>query len=642
MARIIALLALLALAALLAACPRPTPDPPVVVVTSDDAAAQARFDEAVALYEGGRFDDAVEAFQLFGAEFPGDALAVRAELYLGRSLSAAGDLMQARTLFRSLADAPDTAQTRELAALYLAFVEAVRGERAASDAAIAEALAMSPRLRTPVGVVIPGDEALLASLLAEARVGRAEWDDAMAELETVAAWSPDDALLFYGYDRAFEVAETRMDVDALSRVFDGGSEFAMTVTAPALVAALARLGDVETARAVLDEAREPMQTLGFGERWEASSTALATVGGEVRARWGVVLSLSGPNRRAGRAALGGLLLAQDAFEVQAPESTMIIRDTGGTVEGTRRAISELAAWQVSAIVGPIEDDLALAGRAAAAELDIPYIALSPGRWADPAEGAWRLQIDAAAEADAAVDVAWADRGATRFAIVRPAGADTPWLDDFAAYAWDAVEERGGEVVIEATVDLAPDALQEAAEAAAEQVARAAPDAIIVALPASEAGTFASWMAAQNVWPSPDGRTVADDGRRLVTWVGNSFMVDDLLLRDAADYLTGAIIPAWFVPALAEGEALVFSDRFEATYGRTPGTLEAFAWDAGSLVRRVLTDEGIRGAARVAARLSAGVELRGAIGVVRFDEEGNPAVTPTLVTVRGGAFARLVP
>ncbi len=636
------IIALLALASLLAACPRPIPDEPIVVDTTDDAAAQARFDEAVALYEGGRFDDAVEAFQLFGAEFPADALAVRAELYLGRSLAAAGELAQARSLFRSLADAPDTAQTRELATLYLAFVDAVRGDRAAAEAAVAELLAMSPRLRTPVAAVIPGDEALLASLVAEARIERGDWGDALAELETVAAWSPDDALLFYGYDRAFEVAESRMDVAALSDAFDGGTDFAMTVTGPALAGALARLGDVETARAVLDEARAPMDTLGFADRWGAASTALAAAGGEVRARWGVVLLLSGPNRRAGRAALGGLLLAQDAFEQVGPESTMIIRDTGGTAAGTERAIAELAAWQVSAIVGPIEDDLALVGRQAAAELGIPYIALSPGGWEDAVGASWRLQIDAAAEAETAVDIAWADRGATRFAIVRPAGHDTPWLDDFAAHAWSAVDSRGADVVLEATLDLSPDALQESAEAAAEQIARAEPDAIILALPASEAATFASWMAAQNVWPSVDGRTRADDGRRLVTWVGNSFMVDDLLLRDAADYLRGAILPAWFVPALADAEARVFADRFEATYGRPAGILEAFAYDAGSLVRRLLVDEAQLGAARIAQRLRAGVDLRAVVGTIRFDELGNPDVQPVLVTISGGAFVRLEP
>lgn len=601
---------------------------------STNADAGAEFEAAAALYHDGRFREALEAFRVFGATHPTDPLAVRAEIYAARTQAALGETLAAESAFRSLYDAPDGPETRAAAACYVAFVRAQRGEADFAMGFLTTALGETPSLTVPSGWVVEGDEALLASLLAEARVVLGDAEGAMRDLATVAAVG-DETLRGYAADRALELAPLWENARALQRTFDDGDPFTMAALAPELASLRLEAGDVDGAREVLLRAEEGALRWGRPERLAEVRERLDVDAGDRPLRYGVAVELTGNARRAGRAALGAVLLAQRSFEDRDARSTVVIRDTQGTEAGTRRAIEELADAGVSVIIGPVAPNTVSTARDAASRAGVPLIALSAVSFERGQSGTFRWLLSAPAEATVAVEAAVAD-GRNRFVVVQDSttGAGS-FLDVFAASARVAINAEGGMVVDALTIAVDPEdagATQSSAREVARAIAATNADAVVLAVTDGLAATLAAHLAAEDVWPS--GR---NNGRRSVLYVGNSFIQTDVLLLNSSDYLEGAVIPVWFSPDIAEGAAREFADRFMFTFGRPAGTVEAFAFDAATAARRVLVDEGVALPADVADRLSTGVLIDGAVGPVRFDANGNPAVAPGLCTVSNGRF-----
>lgn len=609
--------------------------------TTSDETASASFDAAVAHYVAGRYEDALEAFQLFGAEFATDPMAVRAEIYAARTHIALGNVWEADTAFRSLRAAPDGLETLQAAVLYLGFVEARRGNTGTAVQEIAGALADTV-VQVPVGWVVLGDEAQLGSLLAEAEISAGLAEESLNTLALVADFG-EGLMLDYAIDRAAEVAEYHIEPNRLANLFESSSPFAQAAIAAPLAARMGDTGDIIGALEILNRAAAATDRFTRPERLDEVRATLELPGAEMPLRYGAVLSLTGPTRRAGRAALGAMLLAQRTFEDRDAVSTLVIRDTYGTADGAARAVAELADLGVSVIIGPVEDDLAAAAAAVAAGHGLPIVSLSPMAEEERVDGVYRWLFDARAEATTAVDVA-NERGVSRYVIVsKPSDLSEAFFESFADAATDHIEALGAQVVrrvyLEA-VEGDASATQRAAEAAAQAAASTDADAVILALDDQLAATFAAYLTAQDIWPTADGGTRTADGRRAITYLGNSFMLTDSLLLNSSNYLTGAVLPYWFSPDLATGAAREFADRFYYTYGRQPGLLEAFAFDATLAARQILLNENLRAPVDVNARLQGGVTVDGVIGSVAFDELGNPQVTPQVATVEDDRFVPL--
>ncbi len=625
--------------------------------SSATASAAAAFAAAQEQYTSGAYSDALVSFRLFGAEYPTDPLAVRAELYAARSNAALGDTLAAEAAFRSLYDAPDGPETRAAAAAYVGFVRAQRGETAYATEFLIDALAADATLSVPIGWIVDGDEALLASLLAEARIAAHHGLLALNDLALVAEFG-DDALREYAVDRALEVVAAEPDLrtlqTAFERAFEGGSAdadgpIANDPRAPFVIAAIApelatrRMlgGDLEGAREVLLRGDEPALRWGRPERLAEVRESLESTGSDRPIRYGVALSLTGNTRRAGRAALGAVLLAQRVFESRDPVSSVVIRDTQGTAAGTQRAIAALAAAGVSAIIGPIEADLTETARQAASQSGIPLISLSAVPFASPVHGTYRWLLDARAEAARVVEEAFDGRNVRSFVIVSHAGSDdNAFMSVFADAAAAEIQRRGGQVLDRVSVqDDADDAAvaQASARAAARAIASTDAAAVVLALPDDLTATVVAYLASEDIWPSRNGAVRSNDGRRQVTVLGNSFARTDRLLLNSGDYVEGGLFPVWFSPELATGAGREFADRFTFTFARDPGTIEAFAFDAARAMRRVLIDEGIALPQDVIDRITVGVSQAGAVGALRFDSNGNPDVRPQLSTVSNGRF-----
>lgn len=624
------------MSALWMGCPQARPDRPVEAgvspaVVESSPASRARFAAAVALYEDGRFEAAVEAFRLFAAEFPGDPLTVPAERHLGRALAASGRLGEAESVFRSLLE---LSEEREAARLYLGFVAALRGDDARRDGWLDALLAASPRVRVTGLAVVSGDEALLASLLAEARLRRSDPLGALRDLEDVRLFAPDALLLDYARDRAVEVAELDLTDAERLEAADAAEALVRAAVLPSAVDVLLGRGDAAGAAALVEAGAEAMVEVGLLDALMATQTRLAAGGEGRELRYGVLLSLTGPDRRAGRAALGAMLLAQRAFEPEDAVSVMLIRDVGGTAEQARSAAEELIALGATMLVGPIEPVLAEAAGEAARARGVPLLSLSALAHEGSGGGLWRLQVDAVMEARTAMEEALSVRGVRRVVVVRDA-AGGAWLDAFASTAVSAATEGGAEVVLELTVGGEGDGLQQSAERAARRIMATDADAVVLALSPGSATPFLAWMAGVGLWSATDARTTGPRGRRLVTVVGNSFLLGEAVLRNSAEYMTGAILPWWFHPELMDASGAAFAWRFEHTYGRSPGVLEAFAYDAAGIARRMLVGEGRRDGVRLADRLGSEEGFVGVTGHIRFDASGNPVVRPRLATVQAG-------
>ncbi|MFT6396240.1 MAG: ABC-type branched-subunit amino acid transport system substrate-binding protein [Bradymonadia bacterium] len=609
--------------------------------TTSDETAAASFDSAVAYYEAGRYEQALEAFQLFGAEFATDPMAVRAEIYAARTHIALGNVWEADTAFRSLRAAPDGPETHQAAILYLGFVEARRGNTETAIQGVADALTDGV-VEIPVGWVVRGDEAQLGSLLAEAEISADLAEDSLNTLALVADFG-EGLMLDYAIDRAAEVAEFHISPARRADLFENSSPFAQAALAAPLASQMGDTGDIVGALEILNRAAAATDQFARPERLDEVRATLELPGAELPLRYGAVLSLTGPTRRAGRAALGAMLLAQRTFEDRDAVSTLVIRDTYGTSDGAARAVAELADLGVSVIIGPVEDDLAAAAAEVAADNGLPIISLSPMAEQRRVDGVYRWLFDPRAEATTAVDVA-DGRGVSRYVIVsKPSDLSEPFFESFADAAEEHIERLGARVVrrvyLEA-VEGDASATQRAAEAAAQAVASTDADAVILAVDDQLAATFSAYLTAQDIWPTAEGATRTADGRRAITYLGNSFMLTDSLLLNSSNYLSGAIIPYWFSPELAEGTAREFADRFYYTYGRDPGLLEAFAFDATLAARQILLNENLRAPVEVNSRLQGGVTVDGVIGAVEFDELGNPRVTPSVATIEDDLFVPL--
>jgi ABC-type branched-subunit amino acid transport system substrate-binding protein len=603
--------------------------------TSNPDAALA-FEDALALYHAGRYDDALEAFRLFSATHPGDPLAVSAELHGARVLASLGRFSEARFAFAALESAPEDAGVRYAATLYLAFVESLDGNTQGAFAALAAALAATPDLRVPEPWIVDGDSALLGSLLAEARIRRGDAFGALFDLALVAR-DGDDQLVDYAANRAVSLAEESLSRHDLERGRESSDPFVLAAVAPPLAATLREDGRIDEARALLLDAELHAARWGVPARIAEELELLASASDDRIARYGAALSLTGPNRRAGRAALGAMLLAQRAFEDRPSRSTLVIRDTQSTSEGARLAVEALAAEGVSIILGPIEADLV-----DAATSDVPLVALSPMPLTPASPpNVFRWMLDAGAEAEAVVDEAHS-RGAARWVIVEePPDTASSWFIAFAHAAGEAIESRGGVVVERIAFPPGqgdPTATQEAARLVAGNVAATDADAVLFALPADLTATLGAYLVSEGIWPSRDGQTRNRAGRRQATFATSSFALGDVLLRNSSAYFEGAIIPCWFEPTSATGPAREFADRFDYTYGRPAGVIEAFAFDAATAARRLVSDEGLHRSADVSRRMQEGVAIDGVVGPLRFDRDGNPDVAPRLCTVSGGRFA----
>ncbi len=149
-----------------------------------------------------------------------------------------------------------------------------------------------------------------------------------------------------------------------------------------------------------------------------------------------------------------LLSSGDMRAAERPSESgvrLLIRDSAGDPDQAAAAVRELAADdQVVALIGPIFSAESEAAANQAERVGIPLLALS-NRLALPNEKKWvfRLRLTPEDEVGALVEYAVEEMGLSRFAILYPMNR---YGRGMRARYWDAVRERGGQIVAVAGYD----------------------------------------------------------------------------------------------------------------------------------------------------------------------------------------------
>lgn len=641
-------------------------------IRSQSPQVQAQFDSAQQLLEQGRYQEAIEEFRLLQAAHQGDETAELAELFIARALlTDLNDHFQSENeqqgpadeeVFRllkplAISESVDE-RIRYAAQVYLAIAFALDNDRSAALNTLADypGPSLSPAM-------LADDHVWAWPLIAEG-LHRAK-----RHSEAIRAWGKLYALLneepeLTSDEPSSDLAQSTSDAlestthDGLrqmarARVFAIQDDLNLSQAQDLLAAKtpLARAGAAwfyiraeikdspgqATADAltnIFNELAPDFLAVDAADRAAELSTILASQAGPQRLVVGALLPITGPNRAVGKRALAGLLVAQRAFHgALEPALTLIIEDAATDPVA---AYHRLANQGALAIIGPLDTGQARQLLQPAQERRVPLMTLTaehiPQR-ADAAEDGvdeaapiFRNFVDSLAEARAAAHLSFDTIGDRRATIVYP---DMGYGRAMAAAFADEFRNLGGEILAEIPYDRqASDFVN-----TAERVAKTSPDAIFLPDTASKVAEITAFLAQENIWGLPHDQRPPQKSKRLfVHYLGTSLWQEPVLLRQAANYIQGALIPAWYSPAFDDPQTRQFSKNFDGIYGRRPDSFEVFAYDSMMHLRSLIVDAHITDVNALEKNLVDGNWRLGATGKYRFQSDGEARRKLRFITV----------
>jgi len=667
-------LLLAALALLSTACPkRVTVGGQEMPEPEANALARAEMERLRAQSEGMAPERAAEAWEQLAARF-GDASAAADALLEAavkwraarRPERAATDLGQLLTRFPLASVARDAKYQ-----LGLAQLESGRARDAYQT--LANLYDKLPRDRQPGAALATADAAEAARL----------WPQAVR-------WRAEAAAHLQGADREREVARSEEIVDGrlsfleVARLAEDLPRDSLAL--PAVTMKLARvhvhLHDYDQAAT---RAREVISRWPDGP-WAEGARALLdrlTRRGQVNPNViGVAVPLSGKFKGWGDAILAGVGLALG----EAPGVKIVAKDTRGEPDGAAQALEELAFVDGAiAVVGAVANAEAARAAAVAQELEIPLLALSKVEGVTEAGPfVFRQMLTASAQAAALAEFAFARRGMRRFAILYP---DIPYGVELANAFWDEVDARGGEVRAAETYEhdrttfspLVKDMvgkryLDERAEyveklrelaktekdpyrrkKAVERIQKELEpvvdfDAIFIPDFAKNLALVAPALAVEDVVtstcdPKEVERIKKATGRtdlKAVQLLGGNGWDDPALFEKAGKYVECAVFVDGFFAGSDRPETRRFSEAFLKRFGYPPSILEASAYDAARMVRRLVEKDRVTTRDGLRAGLAGLKGFQGATGDLSFDARREPARALFFLTVDRSGLREMTP
>ncbi len=386
---------------------------------------------------------------------------------------------------------------------------------------------------------------------------------------------------------------------------------------------------------------------------------------------GCLLPLSGPYQKFGLDALRGIELALDQFSSQIgnPAVNIIVKDTGGNPEKTRRAILELNEEQVAAIIGPLVTAQVAAQEAQ--NLGIPIMTITQkDNIASIGNNVFRNFITPQMQVQVIANYVIDELGIRQFAILYP---DETYGDTFMNLFWDQLIEKGGYVVgvqsydpkgtdfaapikklvglyyetpedlkpeleiyfvededqMEAQEEQPPEDENESDQADEEEdEPRPIVDFEAVFIPDSpkKAGLIIPQLAYYDI----------ND----VLLIGTNVWHSKVLIKMAEQYVQGAIMPDAFFVNSESPHVRAFVDKFEETYQEKPGFIEAVVYDSAILLLRIINNPHVRYRNELREELLNLIEFQGVTGLTRFDENGDAQKKLHLLTIKGRRFVEV--
>ena len=354
---------------------------------------------------------------------------------------------------------------------------------------------------------------------------------------------------------------------------------------------------------------------------------------------GCLLPFTGRYGEYGRQAREGIELAfQEAISGGGMEDfQLVFRDTASSDAMARQGVRELVEAGAAAIIGPVGN-----AESAAAEAQlrgVPMIAMT-GKDGIAASGdfIFRNFMTPRMQVRSVVSYAFEVLGVNDFAILYP---DEPYGRDFMNIFWDEVNRYGGEIRgVEAyasnTVDFSKalkklmglwyanptvkDSGASWGRVFAKGEKRTKPpvdfDAIFIPDGAQSLGMILPQLAFQDL-----GGVYA---------LGTNLWHDAGLMKREAKYLGNSIIPDGFFARSRDPHVREFVRSFKRAFGRTPGYIEAVAFDSASISLALLYGKMPLTRSEVRDALLAVRGFHGVTGVTSFDEVGEVDKVLTLL------------
>jgi branched-chain amino acid transport system substrate-binding protein len=523
-----------------------------------------------------KISDAVQELSEVVAVRADPGLTARARLYLGIAKNYQGDSAGALALLRSSDEAieDDGDRTEYLAAL--AYATAAAGDPPIRSLSVFDQL--YPR-------VTPTERAAV-----------------VARIEEVVA-AADPALV----RRAFDELPDRK-----------GPSFA--ILASRLVVLAEQAGNAGEAQRMREIAGPARAALGLPRTLGVDGAPTAGVGGPI----GAVVPLGGKSNRIAEAAVAGLAVAAGVGDGNAVAPVEV--RAAGDGDAVALAVEELARANVVAIIGPTDKDAVDAAGPRAESLGVPLLSLSGRAEKHPA---WRtvfhVMHSGEARARALAQRALA-KGITRFAVLAP---ESGYGKTLSAAFVDELARSGA--TIASTVTYKADTKS---FAGIVSKLTGSWDAIFVPEDAATLALIAPALDAAGHKPRPLGTRKLRAGRAVLL-LSTAENLTGAFLTDAGRHAEGALLAPGYYPDDQDPASRAFVDRFIATFGRAPGFLEAYAFDAAQLAAAA-SGAGRSGLVANLAR----AQYVGLTGTIRFDSEHRRADPGVLYTVVGetGTFA----
>ncbi len=521
---------------------------------------------------------------------------------------------------------------------------------------------------------------------AEVREGTDGESDAESEGDEIPAEQA-EALADFARSRGFSAAAQLGEAE-LEEHLEADSGFVRAVVGWTYLNRALQVGELtSTRREELDrryaEVSADLNAIGSPNRASELSIKLATVGGGKRLVIGALLPLDGDNESVGQRALSGMLLAIRAFRHAGPSRVTLVFENSN--DDPAEVLGRLDDLGAAAVVGPMEPTRGDAFAVEARELELPMVALTARQPKDGGEDSRRAKtsgdgesngetdresrpadadggqrkregasessetdgeseeaspfvlrnfMDPLTEARAVANLAFHEFGDRRAVVVRPNigyGEETAraFEREFRALGGQIAEtityERGGSDY----------------SSTADRLAATNADVVFIPDSASKIAELTAFFADRDIWGTPPSKQAKrGGGRRYVHYLGTSLWHGQILHRQAASYVEGAVIPAWFAPVFDDNATRQFANRFKAVFGREAGNIEAFAYDNVRWVRRLMVEQGVQTSRSLQASLLGASPYRGATGRGQFQPDGTLRRTVRFVRVAEEGFEPL--
>jgi branched-chain amino acid transport system substrate-binding protein len=395
---------------------------------------------------------------------------------------------------------------------------------------------------------------------------------------------------------------------------------------------------------------------------------------------GCLLPLSGPYKLYGARALDGIQLAfseintkQNGLPVR-----LVVKDTGSDPNQAARAMHALAEAKVAAVLGPIATASSAAEVAQVRRIPIMTISQQEGL-TEIGDNVFRNFITPRMQVSALSSYMLETLGKRRFAVLYP---NEKYGRIFRDIFWEEVYQRGGEIVALEGYDPQQTDFEDVIKKLVGRYYETPEDLKALREPLDLLGPLSALPGyrppvEEKVEKDIPGRRsrsskqddetpppivdfeaifLPDSPKMLglvvpqlayhdithVTLLGTNLWFSEKLLKEAGEYMQGAVLPSDFYPASSSPRVQQFMNKFEAVYGRAPGFIEAIAYDSARIMLHTLLDPDIWLRAGIRHALRQAKPAEGVTGNVTFDGNGEPTKELVLLQVSGNGFVEIDP